>query len=257
MFWTLQKDNAMEQLYGKYRKDGFFVLDLSKIPKNEISISPNKSIAKELRELSLLASKNSEYSEKEHHKQHGDNLILFQNTVNHILAAVKTLKNNSQSDIDKAIYLKTEAKLSNIAQSVSGEKSRYDSWIKQDNIQFAMVSAKHFHNSIKSLANELDEYSYEIEALPEKTKTANNNAGNQIPTLDADELKVLNFLNDIHPEIKTQADIEQATGITRKTISKTILPVLKQYNLAGNPPNKKTGVIITQTGLEYIENHFS
>ena len=160
--------------YGKHRQDGFFVLDLSKMPSNEIS--QNISIATELRELSILALMYSEYTENKHHEQHGDNIMIFQNNINHIIAAVKTQINNSQSDVDKAIYIKTEAKLSNIAQEVSREKSHYGLWIKKDNIQAAMRTAKYFYNSIKPLASELDNYSYEIEALPEvnKTSTANN-----------------------------------------------------------------------------------
>jgi len=83
------------------------------------------------------------------------------------------------------------------------------------------------------------------------------NENQEVPTLTEEELKVLNYLAEEFPQIRYQTDIEQATGFSRKTIGKKVLPVLRKYGFVGTPSGKKNGVVITKDGRDYVENHFS
>ena len=81
--------------------------------------------------------------------------------------------------------------------------------------------------------------------------------GDEIPTLTDLELEVVNYLVDEYPLIKYLVDIETSTGLTRKTVSKKIIPVLLDYNLIEKPKNKSKGFVATQAGKRYIEKNFS
>ena len=81
--------------------------------------------------------------------------------------------------------------------------------------------------------------------------------GEEIPTLTELELEVLNYLADEYPLIKYLVDIETSTGLTRKTISQKIVPVLLDYNLVKKPKNKSKGFVATRVGKTYIEKNFS
>ena len=97
-----------------------------------------------------------------------------------------------------------------------------------------------------------------VEQVPEHTSLKHNKSKNQgVPTLNKEELKVLNYLAEQFPQIKYQEDIVGAMTITRRTLGQTILPTLKKSGLARVPENRKYGIVITDKGKDYIENYFS
>ena len=77
-----------------------------------------------------------------------------------------------------------------------------------------------------------------------------------LPTIDEDEAKVLNYLNNEYPQVRFQADIESATRISRKTIGISLKKFMN-YNLVSYPKDKKKGWVITPNGKEYVDKYLS
>lgn len=76
------------------------------------------------------------------------------------------------------------------------------------------------------------------------------------PTLDEDEAKVLNYINEEYPQVRYRDDVVARACISAKTVGK-ILVKLREAGLVQRPEGKQRGNVITPAGREYIAKYFS